>query len=203
MLQMKNISPREESRLEDQALLIAGEIFGLIDKYTNDSNISKFFLTDEIADSCYALAGGFAALVYTPSLDPEEIQDTQILSFLYALITYGFNIYLKERSFLTNSAPYSLPIDKKTIKKVQKNTLLLTSKAKLASTPLLNTIIDIILQNITDRVAMEDFRIKKHRVNKKKFLSYSKLSLYWGYNFGKQLLAERRTTQKPSTSSGL
>lgn len=188
---MKSISPREESGLEEQAVLIAGEIFGLIDQYTHDSNVSKFFLKDEIADSCYGLAGGFAALVYTPALDPEEVQDTQILSFLYALITYGFNIYLKERSFLTNSAPYTLPYDKKTVKKLQKKTLQLTSKAQLASTPLLNTIIEIILQNIEDRVTLDDFRIKKHRISKKRFLSYSKLSLYWGYNFAEQLLKQK------------
>ena len=188
---MKTLSPREEPHLEDQAILIAGEIFGLIDQYTDDSNVSKFFLKDEIADSCYGLAGGFAALVYAPALDPEEVQDTQILSFLYALITYGFNIYLKERSFLTNSSPYRLPTDKKVVKQMQKKTLQLTSKTQLTSTQLLNTIIEIILQNIEDRVALEDFRIKGHRISKKRFLSYSKLSLYWGYNFAEQLLKQK------------
>jgi hypothetical protein len=191
MLQMKSAQVIHESGLEEQALLIAGEIFGLIDKYTNDSNISKFFLTDEVSDSLYGLAGGFAALIYTPPLKPDEIQDTQILSFIYALITYGFNIYLKERSLLTNSSPYSFPTDKKVIKKIQKRTLLLTSNAKLASTPLANKIIDVIIQNIADRVKTEDFRLKKHRLNKSKFMAYSKLSLYWGYNFAEQLLAKR------------
>lgn len=176
------------SQLEEQALLIAGEIFSLIDKYTHDSHISKFFLTDGIGDSCYTLAGGFASLVYTPILDPEEVEDTQILSFLYALITYGFNIYLKERSLLTNSSPYFLPTDKIAIKKIQKRTLLLTSKAKLTSTLLADEIISIISQNIMDRVTMEEFNITKHRISKKRFLAYSKLSLYWGYNFAEQLL---------------
>lgn len=185
---MKSISPITQSGLEEQAILIAGEIFNLIDQYTHDSNVSKFFLTDEVSDSCYGLAGGFAALIYTPPLESDEIQDTQILSFIYALITYGFNIYLKEHSLLTNSAPYSFPTDKKVIKKIQKSTLLLTSNAKLASTPLSNKIVEVIIQNIADRVTMEDFRIKKHRLNKRRFIAYSKLSLYWGYNFAKKLI---------------
>jgi hypothetical protein len=191
MLQMKQIPAIRDSGLEEQALLIAGEIFNLIDQYTHDSSVSKFFLTDDIGDSCFGLAGGFAALIYTPTLEPEEIQDTQILSFIYALITYGCNIYLRERSFLTNASPYLLPTDKKIIKKMQKTTLMLTSKAKLNSTPLADNIIAILSQNIVDRVAIKEFHITGHHTSKKKFLSYSKLSLYWGYNFAEQLLKKK------------
>ncbi len=173
-------------------MLIAGEIFNLTDQYTNDSSLSKFFLSDEVANSCYILSGGFAALVYDPPLEPEEIQDTYILSFLYALLTYGFNIYLKERSLNTNSAPYSLPADKRFIKKMQKKTLSLTSKGKLSSTPLLVKIVTIIIENIDNKVSLKEFRIKNHKIKKKKLLDYSRISLYWGYNFAQQLLEENK-----------
>ena len=101
-------TPKNTAQLEDQALLIANEIFNLINEYTNDSHVSKFFLTDEIASACYGLTAGFTSVIYTPSLNPEQTVDSAMLSFLYALMTYGFNIYLKERSLKTNSQPYRI-----------------------------------------------------------------------------------------------
>src|SRR5437667_9539308 len=117
---MTDFSSADSSHLEEQALLIAGEIFNLINQYTHDSNVSKFFLTDEVARACYGLAGGFSSVIYSPPLKPDEIKDTTILSFIYAVMTYGFNIYLKERSLVTNGKPYSMPIDTAVIKKAQK-----------------------------------------------------------------------------------
>ena len=60
----------QNSGLEEQALLIAGEIFNLINQYTHDSTVSKFFLADEVANACYGLAAGFTSVVYTPALEP-------------------------------------------------------------------------------------------------------------------------------------
>src|ERR1700691_1516105 len=133
---MANLTQPNTSHLEDQALLIANEIFNLINEYTDDSHVSKFFLTDEIASACYGLTAGFTSVVYTPSLNPEQTVDSTMLSFLYALMTYGFNIYLKEHSLRTNSQPYRLPYDKKVVKKAQKDTLTRTTKGHLLSTPL-------------------------------------------------------------------
>jgi hypothetical protein len=192
---MTNLPQEEFTELESQAMLIAGEIFNLINQYTNDSNISKFFLTDEVARACYGLAGGFSAVIYIPDLTPEEVKDTQILSFIYALMTYGFNIYLKERTFITHGSPYTLPADLKILKNAQKKTLTLTSNGKLVSTPLADKIIMIILENVTKQINMRTFVIKKHRLNRTKFLDYTKLSLYWGYNFARELLTEKKSSK--------
>jgi hypothetical protein len=188
---MAQPSVENASGLEDQALLIAGEIFNLINQYTDDSSVSKFFLNDEVANACYGLAAGFASVVYTPPLEPEETVDSALLSFLYALMTYGFNIYLKERSLRTNAAPYRMPFDEKTIKKAQKVTLTRTSKGDLMSTALADKIILIIVENIEHQMDLSEFTVKKHRLNKKKFWDYTKLSLYWGYNFAGTLLGEK------------
>ena len=189
---MSKQAPQQNSNLEDQAMLIASEIFNLINQYTHDSNVSKFFLTDEIAAACYGLAGGFSSVIYTPSLEPENIKDTAILSLMYALMTYGFNIYLKERSLTTNAAPYSLPTDKKIVKRVQKRTLALTSSGALISTPLAEKIIDILCGNVKNQMQLSEFVLKGHRLNKRKFYDYVKLSLYWGYNFARALLEEKK-----------
>lgn len=189
-------TPLDPSALEGQAMLIAGEIFNLINQYTHDSNISKFFLTDEIARVSYGLAGGFASVIYTKPLDPDELKESAILSFIYAIMTYGFNIYLKERSLTTNASPYILPIDINVIKKIQKRTLDLTSKGKLASTPLADKIIDILIINVKNQINPEEFKMKGHRLNKTKFYDYTKLSLYWGYNFAKELLQAGEVKEK-------
>ncbi len=185
---MENDVFLDSTKLEEQAMLIASEIFSLINQYTHDSNISKFFLTDEIARACYGLAGGFASVIYTPALAPKEVKNTTILSFIYALMTYGYNIYLKERSLATNASPYKMPTNTGLIKKVQKKTLSYTSKGKLVSTPLADKIIKILIANIKNQIKMEDLHLKGHRLNKKKFFDYSKLSMYWGYNFARELL---------------
>lgn len=185
---MQKLLPHDTNRLEEQAMLIAGEIFNLINEYTHDSNISKFFLTDDVAHACYGLAGGFASVIYTPQPKPEEIKNTTTLSFIYALMTYGFNIYLKEHSLSTNAAPYTLHKDPKIIKKIQKKTLSYTSRGKLVSTPLADKIIKILVTNIKNQIKMEEFTMKKYRLSKRKFFDYCQLSMYWGYNFARELL---------------
>lgn len=191
-------TPQETTfQLEDQALIIANEIFNLINEYTNDSQVSKFFLTDEIADACYSLTAGFTSVVYTPALDPEETVDSMMLSFLYALMTYGFNIYLKERSLRTNSAPYRLPYEKKIVKKAQKETLSRTTNGDLTSTPLADNIIAILIENIRNQMDLKELIVPAHRLNKSKFWDYVKLSLYWGYNFAQTIL-EPQPVKRPS-----
>ena len=200
---MADPTPKDKSELEDQALLIANEIFNLINEYTNDSHISKFFLTDEIASVCYSLTAGFTSVIYTPTLDPEETVDSTLLSFLYALMTYGFNIYLKERSLKTNSQPYRLPYSKKVVKKAQQITLSRTAKGDLTSTPLADNIIHLIIENIHNQMDMSEFAIAGYKLNKRKFWDYVKLSLYWGYNFAGELLdkEEQRPQEKLSRSN--
>ena len=181
---------KNQNALEEQAMLIASEIFNLINQYTHDSGISKFFLTDEIARACYGLSGGFSAIIYSPALKPRTLKDSAILSYVYALMTYGFNMYLKERSLRTNAAPYSLPRDKKLIKQIQKKTLAMISEGELTSTPLADKIIDILVRNVKNQMDMQEFMIKGHKLQKRKFLDYTKLSLYWGYNFARSLLPD-------------
>jgi hypothetical protein len=191
---MADPTPKNKTQLEDQALIIANEIFDLINEYTHDSHVSKFFLTDEVATACYSLTAGFASVVYTPILDPEQTVDAMLLSFFYALMTYGFNIYLKERSLKTNSQPYRMPSEKSVVKKAQKTTLTRTAKGDLISTPLADNIIALIIENIQNQMDINEFTIPGHRMNKRKFWDYVKLSLYWGYNFAGELLDKN---QKP------
>jgi hypothetical protein len=198
---MTQSTHQDTVKLEDQALLIANEIFNLINQYTNDSPVSRFFLADEVASACYGLTAGFTSVIYTPILSPETTVDSTLLSFLYALMTYGFNIYLKERSLKTNSQPYRIPYDKKIVKKAQKDTLSHTAKGELISTPLADNIIAIIIENISTQMDLSEFAIKGHRMNKRKFWDYVKLSLYWGYNFAGELVDKKHYKKKGKASN--
>lgn len=180
--------------IEEQATIIADEIFNLMYEYTHDSTVSKFFLTDEIGDTCFVLAGAFASVIYNPALEPEEIPDTEILSFLYALLTYGFKLALREHSLVTDGAPYTLPHEKKVIKAVQKRLLGKAAQGELFSTELGTKVIDLMRENMKQRLDLTDFKITGHRLQKKQFHEYAKLSLYWGYNFAQDLLDKEKTT---------
>lgn len=182
--------------IEGQATMIADEIFNLMYEYTHDSTVSKFFLTDEIANTCFVLAGAFASVIYQPTLEPEEVADTEILSFLYALITYGFKLTLKEHSLVTHGEPYSLPTDKKIIKRMQQKLLEKAAQGELVSTKLGSKVIDLLRENMKQRLNLADFTMKGHRLQKKKFHEYAKLSLYWGYNFAQDLLQKETPLTK-------
>ena len=198
---MANRITQDRTQLEDQALLIANEIFNLINEYTNDSMVSKFFLTDEIASACYGLTAGFTSVIYSPTLTPEQNVDATMLSFLYALMTYGFNIYLKEHSLKTNTKPYRLPSDKTVVKKAQKLTLSRTAKGDLMSTPLADNIIAILIENIHAQMDLSEFALIGHKLNKRKFWDYVKLSLYWGYNFAGVLVDKKDYQLKEKISN--
>jgi hypothetical protein len=197
---MAKLSLKQKNQLEDQALLIANEIFNLINEYTHDSHVSKFFLSDEIANACYSLTAGFTSVIYKPVLTPEQTVDATMLSFLYALMTYGFNIYLKERSLKTNSQPYRLPYEKPVVKKAQKVILTRTAKGDLVSTPLADNIIELIIENINTQMDLTEFEITGNRLNKRKFWDYAKLSLYWGYNFAGELVDKELKQPKEKTA---
>lgn len=192
MVLVNKVISVQESALQHQAILLTNEIFRLIDQYTIDSNISKFFLTDEIALSCFGLAGSFVSPCFTPSLKPTEIKNTQLLSFYYSLMTYGFNLYLKERSLTTYAVPYSFVTDKRTVKKLRKKLLGKISQGYVQSTPLADEVISMLIGSIKTNINFSEFIIDNHKILKKKIFDYIKLSVYWGYNFAQVVIVEKQ-----------
>lgn len=172
----------------DQAVNMAAEISGLINQYTNDSVTSKFFLPEEISVSCYVAAGGFASVIYKTQLEAAEIQKAFALTYFLVLITYGFQIYLKERSIKTNAAPYRLPTNTAYIENASLLVLEKAEKGNLISSPLSDEIIKIILKQLQDNTADDDFKLKGHLLDTKKLNTYMILSLYYGYNLASYLI---------------
>jgi hypothetical protein len=48
---------------------------------------------------------------------------------------------------------------------------------------------------------LNEFAISDHRMNKRKFWDYVKLSLYWGYNFAGELIDKEDQQPKEKLSS--
>lgn len=185
---MRKITKKKQKKLEKQAATIAGEIFGLINQYTDDSATAKFFLPEEISASFYVAAGGFASVIYSPALDVQEIQNTHALTFFLVLITYGFQIYLRERSIKTHSAPYRLPTN---VAQIERSSLFVfenAEKNELTSSPLADEIIDITLAQFEATTSLTEFMLDSYNLDEKKFYSYMAVSLYYGYNMAVELL---------------
>lgn len=194
-MQKKGIKKSAE-RLEAQAISIASEIFNLLNQYTNDSATSKFFLNDEISASFYVAAGGFTSLVYVPPLEAEEIKNKHAVSFFFILATYGFQVYLKERSIKTNAAPFRLPTNETLIEDASIKILDNAEEGKLISSPLSDAVINIIIKQIEKTMNLKDFEIKDHALDEKKLFSYMLVTLYYGYNMAVYIINKSILPQK-------
>lgn len=186
MKQKKN----DQVALHEQAVSISTEIFHLITQYTHDSVTSKFFLPEEISSSFYIAAGGFASVIYSPPLEADDVDNSHALTFFLILITYGFQIYLRERSLRTKSKPYSLPSTLEIIEKTSLSVLEKAENGELVSSPLSDEVIEIALEKINKSTDINDFIFQPHKLNKKKLNSYMLVAMYYGYNFALQLIGE-------------
>ncbi len=184
----KNTS--EAKKLREQATIIAADIFDLVNQYTHDSGTSKFFLPEEINRSFYITAGGFSSAIYTPPLEADEVQASYALTFFLVLITYGYQIYVRERSLRTNAAPYRLPDDYDVIEKITFEVLNIADDATFYSTPLADDIVDILLSQIERNITLDEFSFKEHTLDKKKLYNYMSLAIYFGYNMAAGLLLD-------------
>lgn len=182
-------SPKQtEKQLQRQATQIANEIFALMNQYTHDSATAKFFLSDEISKSLYITAGSFASVVYAPQLEIEEITYANILPLFLVLITYGFQIYIKERSLKTNAAPYRLPTDEAFIRDASTAVLAEATEGNIIATPLAETIIAIMLDQLQTTINLEDYHLEDYEMDEQKVYDYMTVALYYGYNLASVLL---------------
>lgn len=181
---------QDNEELQEHAARIASEIFYLINQYTHDNIQSKFFLPEEISQSFYVAAGGFAAVIYIPQLESDEIQQTYALLLFLILITYGFQIYLKERSLKTNSSPYTLPTDIQIIDSVRQTVFQQAEEGELQSSKLAQAVIDIAISHFSTTVHIENLQLKDHITDETKLNNYMTIALYYGYNIAFHLLQE-------------
>jgi hypothetical protein len=184
----KKTTKQSGKQLQQQATQIANEIFALMNQYTHDSATAKFFLNDEISKSMYVTAGSFASVVYAPQLEIEEIADSKILPLFLILITYGFQIYIKERSVKTNAAPYRLPTNEVFIRDASTAVLIEATNGNIIATSLAETIIAVILEQLQTTIKLDEYMLDKYEMDEQRVYDYMTIALYYGYNLAAILL---------------
>lgn len=181
-----------DNALQKQANHIILEIMNSLSEYTDDNVVSKFFLPDEISHACYVAAGAMSSVVYIPLLESNEIENYPLLNLYFIAITYGFQIFLKERSHTTNSAPYKFPQNQKIISKARQKVFKQAEKGKLTSTDLAATVISIFTKHMNRTVQKQEYVKRDRPIDEEKFNTYIGIALYWGYNFAKEVIIETK-----------
>lgn len=179
--------PKPFKKLHNQAILIAADIAGLMNQYTNDSAESKFYLPGEVSEPILLTAASFASQFY-PRLDAAELSDTAVFSMLYLAITYGFQVYLKELSIKTNSAPFSYPTDSQFVEKARNKIYELADKKELTTTDLSDEVFELFITNLKQNFIASEFQYGDSDIDRELFFAYIGVSLYWGYNFAKEII---------------
>lgn len=174
-------------KLHNQAALIAGDIASLMNQYTNDSAESKFYLPSEVSEPILLTAASFSSQFY-PLLEPTELSNTAVFSMLYLAITYGFQVYLKELSIKTNGAPFSYPTNSEFVEKSKIKIYELADKKELVTTDLSDEVFELFLTNFKKNFIVSEFQYGEIDVDQELFFAYIGVSLYWGYNFAKEII---------------
>jgi hypothetical protein len=179
--------PKQFKKLHNQAKLIAADIADLMNQYTNDSAESKFYLPSEVSAPILLTAASFASQFY-PLLDASELSDTAVFSMLYLAITYGFQVYLKELSIKTSGSPFSYPRDYEFIEKSRHKIYELADRKELTTTDLSDEVFELFLTNLKQNFIEREFQYGDVDIDRELFFAYIGVSLYWGYNFAKEVI---------------
>ncbi len=175
-------------KLRNQATLVAADIASLMNQYTDDSVQSKFYLPSEVSDPILVTAASFASQFY-PLIEAEELSETAVFSMLYLAITYGFQVYLKELSIKTGGAPFSYPTDKDFVEAARNKIYELAESKELVTTDLSDEVFEIFLTNLKQNFIESEFQYGDVDIDRELFFAYLGVCLYWGYNFGKEVIS--------------
>jgi hypothetical protein len=189
MINMQKPKTKSFKKIHAQAILVAGDIAGLMDQYTHDSSQSKFYPPAEVSEPILMTAAAFAAQMY-PDLDSVQLSETAAFSMLYLAITYGFQTYLKELSLKTQGAPFSYPTNKDVIEKARQKIYELADKKELITTDLSDEVFEIFLTNFKQNFIESEFQFGEIDIDQALLFAYIGVSLYWGYNFAKEIIKD-------------
>ena len=184
---VKHVKSKAYKKLESQAKLVAAEIASLMNEYTHDSAEAKFYLPTEVSDPILITAGSFASQLYSLAA-VEDLNNTAAFSMFYLAITYGFQVYLKELSIKTGGAPYQYPTDSVFIEAARMRIYDLAQKKELITTDLCDLVFEIFLSNLRKNYLESEFEYGGLEFDEELFFAYLGVSLYWGYNFAKEVV---------------
>ena len=176
-----------QRQLEEQATSVSRDIAQLTDQFTDDSSESKFYLPTDVSDPIYIQAGAYASKFYS-NFDIEEIIQTSVFGMFYLSLTYGFQVYLKEHSIKTNSAPFKYITDHEVLELAAKKIFDLAEKKAIKTTNLADAVFEIFLNNLRRNINVREFEFQNDEFNQDLFFTYLGLSLLWGYSFARLVI---------------
>ncbi|HVZ58615.1 MAG TPA: hypothetical protein VG935_02585 [Patescibacteria group bacterium] len=190
---MKRLPNKEEQPIEPTVQRIWDEIVDSMDQYTNDSQVSKFYLPEELLIHCHKAANIFTQLLYTPIPSPEEVKKTRLFGMLYLSMSCGVQIYLKERSLNKGYLPYKISNEEKYIRDARHKVGKTLSEGIKVQPPV-SQVMELFITQLNTQQYIRRFSLKGREFNVEKFENLLPAAIMWGYLFAKELVIDTVNT---------
>lgn len=166
-----------------------------MDQYTNDSQVSKFYLPENLLIHCRSAAAIFTQLLYFPIPSTREAEKTRLYSLLYLTMAYGVQVYLKERIITRGYLPYNIISNPDAIRSARSKIGRMLSEGIKVKSPV-SQVMDIFLIELNAHQYMRRFNLKNRELNTEKFDNLLPASIMWGYLTASELIREKNNVVK-------
>lgn len=186
---MKRLPSNEQEEIDPVVNRIWEEIVYSMDEYTDDSNLSKFYLPEEILIHCRTAAQVFTQLLYTPIPSQEEVKRTRLYGLIYLSMSCGVQIFLKERALTKPYSPYSINTQSNHIRHVRNKVGKLLSEGIKVQHPV-SQVMELFITNLNSEQYVKRLTLRGKEFNAEKFENLLPAAIMWGYLFAKELVID-------------
>lgn len=159
-------------------------------KYTHDSVHSKFMPSEELLNVIRPVAAAFSLIHFTPFPTIKEIYKSRLYTLFYFTIICGIQIYIQQRSFLKQGAPFEIQTDTYKLREAKNKAMKqLTEGMKIY--PPVNLLIDLALSNIASAKRIAHLSIKQTEFDNQKLKKFLPVTLLWGYLFAEFTILDK------------
>ncbi|MBI4080782.1 MAG: hypothetical protein HY430_03365 [Candidatus Levybacteria bacterium] len=186
---MKSLPDEKLQELDPMVQRIWEDIVYSMDQYTHDSVTPKFYLPEQLITHARSTAAIFASYHYMPLLTEKEAYKSRLFSLFLLSINCGIQIFLKERSIMTDYSPYSIETNMDTIKQAkQKVTRLIFEGVEILVTT--DQVMNLVLEHINSPKIIRRLTLNNKELNTEKFEMFLPGSMLWGYLFADEIIID-------------
>lgn len=186
---MKNLPDQKPQIADPIVVRIWEDIVYSMDQYTNDSVFPKFYLPEILLHHARSTAATFAQYHYMPIPTTKEIYKSRLFSLFLLTINCGIQIFLKERSIMTNYQPYNIITNKETIQSAkQKTTRLIFEGVEILEST--DQVMGLMISQIKSPRIVRRLTLTNREFNNEKFETFLPGSMLWGYLFANEMVKE-------------
>lgn len=188
---MRKTVKKESYPIDPLAQQVWEDVIYSMDQYTHDSEVSKFFLPDEIITQCRTIAAAFAQIHYMPIPSTTEVYKTRLFGLFFLAMTCGVQIYLKERSVFMSYAPYTILQDAREIREARRKIFRQLEDGIEVFSPI-DEVMELFIKQLTPVKAKIIRYTKDLEFNDKLFDKILPITLMWGYLFAKEMIIDEK-----------